>query len=221
MKPFTDMAGAIAGDTLPAFSFVTPDTCNDGHDTPCLNAAGGTTAPGGLTSADLWLRPTGAGNVQVLIDYLKTHNGLLIITFDEAGMSDISGCCHGGPGGIMGAGGRVGLLAIGACVQADKLIHTQYDHASLLRTIEDSFGIPEHLNNAAPSSAMGDLFVGCPTNFQQPPLTSATPVVGSTTNGLPNTSTGPGPVQAVAWALTLVSLGSLALLSIRRRKRQA
>ena len=35
---------------------------------------------------------------------------------------------------------------------------TPYDHASLLRTIEDVFGIGTYLNNAALSSPMTDLF---------------------------------------------------------------
>src|SRR5947208_3604941 len=34
-RPFTDLAGDLRLDALPAFSFITPDTCNDGHDNPC------------------------------------------------------------------------------------------------------------------------------------------------------------------------------------------
>jgi len=38
-----------------------------------------------------------------------------------------------------------------------RTVATQYDHMSLLRTIEDSFGITEYLNNAARASAMKDV----------------------------------------------------------------
>jgi hypothetical protein len=172
-----------------------------------VNAAGATTAPGGLTRADLWLSPTGGGKAQALVDYLRSHNGLRIITFDEAATSDLSGCCHGGPGGTAGIGGRVGLVAIGACVQPGRVIHTQYDHASLLRTVEDSFGIPEHLNNGAASSAMSELVVGCPTNFQQP-TTSTAPNV--TSNGM-NTAGAPPPVILAARVLALALSGGLVL----------
>ena len=40
---------------------------------------------------------------------------------------------------------------------AGKVVTTPYDHMSLLRTIEDSFGITEYLNNAARATAMADV----------------------------------------------------------------
>jgi len=48
--PYPQLASAISTNSVPAFSFITPDSCHDGHDAPC---AGG--QPGGLTSADQWL----------------------------------------------------------------------------------------------------------------------------------------------------------------------
>jgi hypothetical protein len=39
-------------------------------------------------------------------------------------------------------------------------VTTSYDHHSLLRTIEDSFGISEHLNLAAVAAPMTDAFAG-------------------------------------------------------------
>jgi hypothetical protein len=150
VRPYTDLATDIATDAVPSYAFISPDTCNDGHDAPCANGK-----PGGLTTADQWL----SDNVPPLLEYLRKHNGLLIVTFDEANpSSDFSGCCHGGPGGQQGFGGRVGLLAIGSNVEAGKTIATKYDHASLLRTTEDMFRISTYLNNAAQSDPMRDLF---------------------------------------------------------------
>ena len=74
--------------------------------------------------------------------------------------SVVVNCCHGGPGGQPGFGGKVGLLAIGPGVQAGGTITTSYDHASLLRTTEDAMGISTYLNNAGSSTAMADLFQG-------------------------------------------------------------
>ena len=147
--PYTQLASDISHDAVPAFSFITPDTCHDGHDSPC--AGGG---PGGLASADAWL----AQQLPPLLSYLGSHNGVLLITTDEGATSDTSGCCTGGPGGQAGVGGRVGLLALGNGVTPGSITHTPYDHASLLRTVEDSFGISEHLNNAGTASPMADLF---------------------------------------------------------------
>jgi len=150
--PYTQIAKDLRAKRLPAFSFITPDTCHDGHDSPCANGQ-----PGGLTSADAWLQH----EVPPLLTYLNAHNGILLITFDENGFSDTSlpfGCCHGGPGGLPGFGGRIGLLAIGVGLTPGKVVHTRYDHASFLRTIEDSFGIGTYLNNAASSVPMKDIF---------------------------------------------------------------
>jgi phospholipase C len=149
VRPFTDLANDIATNRLPAFSFITPDTCHDGHDSPCSNGQ-----PGGLVSADTWF----SQNIPALLDYLWAHNGLLVITSDESSASDLSGCCSGGPAGLLpGFGGRVGLLALSRKLTPGRTVTTKYDHMSLLRTIEDSFGITEYLNNAARAAAMSDV----------------------------------------------------------------
>lgn len=149
--PYSTIDHDLGTDALPQFSFITPDTCHDGHDTTCSDGQ-----PGGLVSADRWLRP----NVEKLLAYLWSHNGLLLITFDENGVTDGPpfGCCTGGPGAGPGFGGRVGLLALSPRLPGQTVVHSQYDHMSLLRTLEDSFGISEHLNNAASASPMVDVF---------------------------------------------------------------
>jgi len=149
--PYTNIEADLQADTLPQFSFITPDTCHDGHDDPCSDGQ-----PGGLVSADGWLQQ----NVPQLLSYLDAHNGLLLITFDENGVTGGPpvGCCTGGPAGTTpGFGGRVGLLALSPRLTGARVVHTTYDHMSLLRTIEDGFGIDEHLNNAANASPMADV----------------------------------------------------------------
>ena len=149
--PYGGITSDLAQDTLPQFSFITPDTCHDGHDGTCSDGQ-----PGGLVSADRWLRP----NVERLLGYLWSHNGLLLITFDENGVTGGPpfGCCTGGPGGAApGFGGQVGLLALSPRLPMNKTVHSEYDHMSLLRTLEDSFGIDEHLNNASSATPMADV----------------------------------------------------------------
>jgi hypothetical protein len=210
LLPFSAMAPAIAQDNLPAFSFITPDTCHDGHDAPCADGSAG-----GLTGIDDWLK--GSGGVPALLAYLRSHNGLLILTFDEGTASDTSGCCHGGPLGTAGVGGRIGLLAFGPCVQSGRVVHTPYDHASLLRTLEDSFSISEHLNNAAQSSAMADLFVaGCGRTTGGNPVMTASPgAVTGAGGGTPSTSRG----IALAWWMAGGGTVAAGLLVRRWRRR--
>jgi hypothetical protein len=149
--PYTQLAGDLHTGHVPGYAFITPDTCNDGHDSPCADGR-----PGGLVSADAWLK----ANVPPILTYVLTHNGLLVITFDEGANTDTSGCCGAGPGAAQGFGGDVGLLAISPHVTPNAIDVTPYDHPSLLRTIEDAFGISAHLNNAGAASehAMTDLF---------------------------------------------------------------
>ncbi len=158
VRPYSELAADIDADplngTLPNFSFITPDTCHDGHDATCADGS-----PGGMPRADQWL----SEQVPPLLEYLTAHNGLLLITLDENGFTDPElppGCCSGGLGGVLpGFGGRVGLLALGADI-AHKTETASYDHMSLLRTIESSFGIGEYLNNAAQAKPMKELFTG-------------------------------------------------------------
>jgi hypothetical protein len=76
--------------TTPAFMFVTPNLCNDGHDATCagLNTEGG--HQGGLVGADLWLK-----HWMPMIfasPAYKSGKMLVVITFDESGLVDARAC---------------------------------------------------------------------------------------------------------------------------------
>ncbi len=156
-RPYSDLAADLAGGTLPAFSFITPDTCHDGHDDPC---AGQTT--GGLAAADAWLR----SELPSLLTYLAANNGLLVINFDEgstpSGAASLTSptdyvcpsCAS------LGVGGRTGAILVSPRLPQGAVVTTSYDHHSLLRSVEDSFGIAEHLNLAAVAPAMTAAFAG-------------------------------------------------------------
>jgi hypothetical protein len=140
-----DLARARATPTL---SFITPDLCHDGHDDPCADGGAG-----GLAAADAFLRdwvPKITGSPAFRRD------GLLIVTFDEAG-ADSSACCaeqHGpntpAPGGLGGGpgGGRVGAVMLSPFIRPGTTTTYAYNHYSLLRSIEDAFGL-RHLGYAA------------------------------------------------------------------------
>jgi hypothetical protein len=67
-------------------SYIVPDLCHDGHDSPCAYNRG----PGGLKSADAWLQTYVP---KILNSAAYKQDGLLIITFDEA-ETDSRACCH-------------------------------------------------------------------------------------------------------------------------------
>ncbi len=63
----------------PNFVFITPNLCNDGHDAPCKNGQ-----PGGLASANAFLQKWVP---LILASPAYQRDGLLVITFDEGGLS--------------------------------------------------------------------------------------------------------------------------------------
>jgi phosphatidylinositol-3-phosphatase len=135
--------------TTPSLAFITPDLCHDGHDSSC--ADGG---PGGLPAADTFLQTW----VPKITGSPAWGDGsLLIVTFDEAESGDASSCCgetagpnSPNPGGTTqgNGGGRVGAVLLSQYVQPGSADATPYNHYSLLRSIEDIFGL-DHLGFAA------------------------------------------------------------------------
>ncbi len=159
--------------TTPNYAFITPNLCHDGHDgggnKRCVDGQ-----PGGLVSVDKFL----ADIVPiVLASEAYKHDGLLIVTFDEADSEsgDASACCHEpngpnvkhgsmivfdnpppkppdripdrGPGVTGPGGGRIGAVLVSRFIKPGTISATAYNHYSLLRSIEDFFGL-EYLGYA-------------------------------------------------------------------------
>lgn len=123
-------------------SYLTPDLCHDGHDAKC--ADGG---PGGLRGVNVWMK---RWIPKVLASPAFAKDGMLIITADESDgvESDSTACCNelSGPNvaqaGIEGpGGGRIGALVISGWTDPGSTSTTEYNHYSLLRSLEDLFGL--------------------------------------------------------------------------------
>jgi hypothetical protein len=106
------------------FNMVIPNGCEDGHD-PC----GGNR----VRQFDLFLRREVP---KIEASPAFGRDGLILITYDEWG--DSTPHNH-----------RVALLALGPKVRAGVYSRGPFNHYSLLRTIEDGFGIARHLRHAA------------------------------------------------------------------------
>jgi hypothetical protein len=139
-----DLASAAA---TPNLSLIVPDLCHDGHDATC--ADGG---PGGLPAADAFLR-TWVPRITGSPAYRR--DGLLAIVFDEAA-GDSSACCGEqpgpntpAPGGQSGGpgGGRTGAVLLSPAIAPGTTTSREYNHYSLLRSVEDLFGL-SHLGYA-------------------------------------------------------------------------
>jgi hypothetical protein len=121
--------------------------CEDGHDEPCVDGR-----PGGLRSADDFLE---AWIPAILQSPAFKADGLLVVTWDEANFSDADACCEEPMGvntpspGVSGpGGGRTGTVVVSPFVRPGTRSEMTYNHYSLLRTVEDLFGLG-HIGYAA------------------------------------------------------------------------
>ena len=109
---------------LPTVSFVTPDMCSDMHD--CSIGTG-----------DTWLKK----NLDAYAQWAKTHNSLLITTFDEDSNTSVN---------------QIFTTFTGANVKVGSYGET-INHYTVLRTIEASYGLPG-IGNAASKSPILDVW---------------------------------------------------------------
>lgn len=142
--------------TTPRFSFVTPNTCHDAHDIPrCQDGE-----RGGLRQSDAWLA---RWIPRIMRSPAYRANGLIVVLFDESGTDDDAGACCGErvsngltdpshpntnePGLYGPGGGRVGAVLLSPRIAPGTVSTRPYNHYSLLRSIEDVFGL-SHLGDA-------------------------------------------------------------------------
>jgi phosphatidylinositol-3-phosphatase len=135
----------------PEYAFITPDLCADGHDENCADPS----VAGGYAGIEAFLKEW-IPQIEGSLAY--QDKGMILITFDESA-STADSCCgettgpntanNGGsrPGS---GGGRVGAVMVSPCIQPGTVSSTAYNHYSMLRWVEDNFGLA-HLANASPS----------------------------------------------------------------------
>ena len=115
---------ALDTDTLPAFSFVTPNLCNDMHD--CS-----------IETGDRWLK-TWVPKITASAAY-RAGTTVLFITWDEDDGS---------------SGNHVATIVVSPYTMPGTTSATAFTHYSLLRTTEELLGIPTHLGLAARAASM-------------------------------------------------------------------
>ncbi len=137
--PLTQLEQDLAADTLPDYSWISPNMCNDMHD--CSIGTG-----------DAWLRQWVP---RILASPAWQKDGVLFITFDEGRTNAACGsaCCG------LASGGQVVTLLISPLVQPGFVSNVAYSHYSLLRTVEESWGLPLLRNaNRSCTAPMADFF---------------------------------------------------------------
>jgi len=164
MVPESQLYTDLANGTVPNFSYIVPNQCHDMHGDP----AGGcpySNTPGDVPDQNLI--QAGDDYLKSLINQIQTSstwsqgNNIIYLLWDENDYGPESN--------------KVPLITITNNGPQGVKDNTLYNHYSLLRTIEDGFGITDYLNNAQtaqpltplvaqrvpePSSAIGLLTFG-------------------------------------------------------------
>ena len=189
--------------TTPNFSFITPNECNDGHN-DCTTPSSPTDSPqqiqDELAQSDAFLKKWVP---LILASPAYRKDGMLVITFDEGGVSPtaLDSCCSEpatdpdgtspggeGSGGVYSpgpGGGQVGAVVLSRYIAANTQSNQCYNHYSLLHTLEDLFGAPYLAESAEDNSNQP----GGVNSFGSDVFTSAGGTTGPTG---PSASTGPG-----------------------------
>lgn len=134
MRPFTELATDLANNTVAHYIFITPNICNDMHDScaPTNNQ---------IKQGDNWL----AQNVpMILASAAYQNNGVLIITWDEGEGSD----------------GPIGMIVLSPMAKGGGYYNSlRYTHSSTLRTFQKIYGVSPFLGGAASALDLSDLFL--------------------------------------------------------------
>jgi hypothetical protein len=120
--PFTSFPADYG--TLPTISFVIPDMDYDMHD-------------GSIAFGDAWLKT----HLDAYIQWAKTHNSLLILTFDEDDFTAVN---------------RIATIFVGPMVKQGEY-GERITHHSVLRTLEDMYGL-DHAGASATATPIGDVW---------------------------------------------------------------
>ena len=179
MRPFTEFAADLTNQTVAHYNFITPNICNDMHDScaPTNNS---------IRQGDNWL----ALNVPAILNSAAyQNNGLLIITWDEGGG---------------GSDGPIGMIVLSPLAKGGGYHNSlHYTHSSTVRTLQKIFGLVPDLGGAATALDLSDLFLpGAIPNAD--PQVVIRDVTHSGTGTVVRWTSQPGITYRVQWKNTLV-----------------
>jgi phospholipase C len=136
VRPYTQLATDLQNGTVQAYNFITPNLCNDMHDScsPLFDP---------VKQGDTWLA-TAIPAIQSSVAY--QNNGVILVTWDE------------GEGGD----GPIGMIVLSPFAKTGYTNSVHYTHGSTLRSVEEIFGVTPLLGDAKNETDLADLFTTFP-----------------------------------------------------------
>jgi phospholipase C len=151
IKDATDFFSDLDADTLPAVSFVKPDSYVDGHPAS--------------SKLDLF-----EGMLENIADQIKNRKDTaLFVAFDEGGGYWDSGYLQ--PLDYFGDGRRIPFIVVSHYSKHGQVVHTYNDHVSILKSIERNWGLTQLTNRSRDN-------LPNPTASSDPYVPSNSPAIG-------------------------------------------
>lgn len=155
--PYPQLSTDLQADTVPNFVFIAPNQCHDMHGLSPANAQAENIPQCGYPASGLDHGAIQLGDAylsqvvpQIMGSKAWSEGAALVVVWDEDDYNGYTGCCHS-PMGVNGTvlGGASAPILIVPSKGASHLVEmtTQYNHYSLLATIEKEWGL-DCLNNA-------------------------------------------------------------------------
>jgi hypothetical protein len=133
IRPYTELVGDLTNNSVARYNFISPNLCDDGHNScPPQNNS--------VRQTDDWL----ASEVpKILNSAAYSNNGALFLTWDESESGN----------------GPIGMILLSPLARGGGYFNNVYcTHSSLVRTMQEIFGVSPWLGDAANAADLSDLF---------------------------------------------------------------
>src|SRR5260370_5618898 len=134
---FSQFATDLANNTVPDYTWISPDQCNDmhGRGAPASDPCSFSNEQQLIATGDAFLKATVG---EIVNSRAWNGNSVIFITWDETDFpfNDVSGCCDAVPGG-----GHVIMLTISQSDHSARTSNVAYNHYSMLTTVEGGWNL--------------------------------------------------------------------------------
>ncbi len=136
VRPYSELAGDLAGGTVARYNFISPNTCHDMHDLLFCDSLDR------IKNGDSWLAEA---LPPIFASDAYQQGGIVFIVWDESN-----------------GNAPIGLIALSPDAKAGYANSIPYSHSSLLRSLQEIFDVQPFLGDAANATDLSDLFVQFP-----------------------------------------------------------
>jgi hypothetical protein len=144
IRPLSEMKRDLAADHVARYNYIVPNLCSDMHNPCATTASSWARTEAAIRNGDDWLRTTVP---EILRSTAYRRGGALFIVWDEADRGD----------------GPIPLLVLSPFAKGNGYSNNlHYTHGSLLRTVQEIFGVGPLLRNAAQERDLRDMFTVFP-----------------------------------------------------------